>query len=399
MANRVTAAQRKYAHQNVVFHSIFFNFTALITIFSCLFLLNACSGVSVPASANSSPVATPTTSSLSFSGALPSGVVGSSYSATLNVSGGTPPYAFSLTSGQLPASVLLNTTSGRISGTPSAAGDFSFSISVSDAKNLTKQQPFQIAISAAPVPVPPAPVPPAPAPTPGNSFSNLQSSVGWSGYGQGPPNFVDCSPSPCDGISYSMTQGIKSPSMSGSATQYNLGGTALYSDALFNNHLIGAFSSQGMPDNNQTLVPTYHNFTYDVYFYGTNLELSQALEFDINQFFDNLGFIWGHECRIAGGNEWDIWDNVNQHWVPTSIACYPNSNAWNHVTIQVQRTSDNQLLYQSITLNGVTNPVNQYYNPGSAVNWYGITVNYQMDGNYQQAPYTIYLDNLTFTYE
>ena len=210
---------------------------------------------------------------------------------------------------------------------------------------------------------------------------------------------MDCSPSPCDGITYSMAQGIKSPSMSGSATQYNLGGTALYSDALFNNHLIGAFSSQGMPDNNQTLVPTYHNFTYDVYFYGTNLELSQALEFDMNQFFDNLGFIWGHECRIAGGNEWDIWDNVNQHWVPTGIACHPNSNAWNHVTIQVQRTTDNQLLYQSITLNGVTSNVNQYYNPGPAVNWYGITVNYQMDGNFQQTPYTVYLDKLTFTYE
>jgi hypothetical protein len=341
---------------------------------------------------------------LSFSGTLPSGIVGSSYGVTLNVSGGTTPYVFSLTSGQLPASVLLDTSTGRISGTPSAAGNFSFSISVSDARNLTKQHPFQIAVAAAPLPTPPVPTPPPPTPPApvtqtGNSFSNLQSSVGWSGYGQGPPNFVDCSPSPCDGIAYSSAQGIKSPSLSGNATQYNLGGTAVYSDALFNNHLIGAFSSQGMPDPGQTLVPNYHSFTYDVYFYGTNLALSQALEFDINQFFDNIGFIWGHECRIAGGNEWDIWDNVNQHWVPTGIACYPKSNAWNHVTIQVQRTADNQLLYQSITLNGVSNTVNQYYNPGPAVKWYGITVNYQMDGNYQQAPYTIYLDNLTFTYE
>jgi hypothetical protein len=178
-----------------------------------------------------------------------------------------------------------------------------------------------------------------------------------------------------------------------------LGGTAVYSDALFNNHLIGPFSSQGLPDNNHTLVPMYHNFTYDVYFYATNLELAQAVEFDINQFFNNLGFIWGHECRVAGGNEWDIWDNVNAHWIPTGIACNPVNNAWNHLTIQVERTADNQLLYQTITLNGVTSTVNQYYNPGSAVNWYGITINYQMDGNYKQTPYTVYLDNITFTYE
>jgi hypothetical protein len=233
----------------------------------------------------------------------------------------------------------------------------------------------------------------------GNSFSNLQHSGGWSGYGQGPPNFVDCSPSPCDGVTYSLAQGIKSPSLSGEASQFNLGGTAVYSDGLWNNHLIGDLSSQGMPDSNHTLVPTFHDFTSDVYFYATNLALSQALEFDVNQFFDGLGFIWGHECRVAGGNEWDIWDNLNQHWVPTGVACHPVSNSWNHLTIQVERTSNNQLLYKSITLNGVTSNLNQYYNPGAAPGWWGITINYQMDGNNKQTPYSVYLDQLTFSYQ
>jgi hypothetical protein len=232
-----------------------------------------------------------------------------------------------------------------------------------------------------------------------NAFTNLQHSGGWDAFGQGPPSFVDCSPSPCDGISFSATQGIKSPSLSNEATQYTLGGTTVYSDTLFNNHLIGDLSSQGMSDSNHTLVPTYHNFTYDVYFYGTNLALSQALEFDINQFFDNLGFIWGHECRIAGGHEWDVWDNVTAQWIPTGIACNPVSNAWNHLTIQVQRTSSNQLLYQSITLNGVTGNVNQYYEPGSAPGWWGVTINYQMDGNNKQSAYAVLLDELTFSYQ
>jgi len=232
----------------------------------------------------------------------------------------------------------------------------------------------------------------------GKSFSNLQASGGWGSYGQGPPNFIDCSP--CGGVvTWAMYQGIKQPSMSGDATQFNIGGTGPYWDVLFNNHLIGIDSSQGLPDSNHTLVPTLHDFTYDVWFYGTNLGLAQAIEFDMNQFFNNLGFIWGHECRIAGGNEWDVWDNVNQHWVPTGISCYPNSNAWNHLTIQVQRTGNNQLLYQSITLNGVTSNVNQYYNPGSAPGWYGVTINYQMDGNYKQSPYTVYLDELAFSYQ
>ena len=234
--------------------------------------------------------------------------------------------------------------------------------------------------------------------TVGNAFTNLQQQVGWEGAGQGPPDFIDCNPCGPQ-ITWSMAQGIKSPALSGSSAQFNIGGTGPYWDVLFNNHLIGDQSSHGMPDTNHTLVPSYHNFTYDVYFYGANLGLSQAIEFDLNQFFDGMGFIWGHECRIAGGNEWDIWDNINQKWVATGIACNPTSNAWNHLTIQVQRTSNNQLLYQSITLNGVKHTVNQTYSPWISHGWYGVTVNYQMDGNGQQSPYTVYLDQLTFGYQ
>ena len=231
----------------------------------------------------------------------------------------------------------------------------------------------------------------------GNAFPNLQHSGGWSSYGQGPPDYVDCNP--CSGLGWSMTQGVKSGSLSGEASQYTIGGSLPYWDVLWNNHLIGDLSSQGLPDTNHTLVPTLHNFTYDVYFYGTNLALSQALEFDVNQFFDNMGFIFGHECRIAGGNEWDIWDNASAKWVPTGIACNPVSNAWNHVTIQVQRNSSNQLVYQSITLNGVTSTLNQTYSAGSAPGWWGITINYQMDGNYKENTYSVLLDELTFSYQ
>ncbi len=137
----------------------------------------------------------------------------------------------------------------------------------------------------------------------GNAFTNLQASRGWASYGQEAPSYVDCSPSPCEGIAWSMTQGVVSPSLSGAATEYNLAGTHAYGDVLFNNHLIGDQSSQSMPDTNHTLVPNLHNFTYDVYFYGGNLAAANALEFDVNQFFDNLAFIWGHERRIAAGHE------------------------------------------------------------------------------------------------
>jgi hypothetical protein len=234
----------------------------------------------------------------------------------------------------------------------------------------------------------------------GKVFNNLQAGAGWTGYALLPPGYGICSSCKPGGpqATWSMTQGVGSPSLDGKSAKFTIGGTTKFADILYNNHLIGDFSSQGLPDSNHTLVPTLHNFVYDVQFYGTNLELSQALEFDINQFFNGTGYIWGHECRIAGGHEWDTWDNVNQKWVPTGVACNPISNGWNHLVITVQRTSSNKLLFQSITLNGVTHNLNITRSPGSAPGWYGVTVNWQYDGDKNQTPYTVYLDQLNFTY-
>jgi len=193
-----------------------------------------------------------------------------------------------------------------------------------------------------------------------------------------------------------MTQGVSSPSQSGHATVFYVGGSTPYSDALWNNHLIGPYSSQGMFDSDSS---SLHEFTYDVDFYGDNLGLSEALEFDINQFFGNMGFIFGHECRIAQGNQWDIWDNSKGKWIPTGIPCHPKSGQWNHLTLKVQRTSDNHERYESITLNGQTANLNWTFDKGSSPGWYGLTINFQMDGNYKQEPYKVYLDNLTLSYQ
>jgi hypothetical protein len=197
-----------------------------------------------------------------------------------------------------------------------------------------------------------------------------------------------------------MTQNVGG--LSGKATEFHLGGTTPYSDVLFVNPVLGQGSTQGIPDTNHTLLSTIHNFTYDAYFKPTNLAVTQVLEFDVSMYFNGLSLIWGQQCRLAGNPStgvWDIWDNINNKWVSAGIPCRPINNAWNHVTIQMQRESDNWLLFQSITLNGTTYPINRYYQATTAPSsWWGVTVNYQMDGNYQQAAYNTYLDNFSLTY-
>ncbi len=236
----------------------------------------------------------------------------------------------------------------------------------------------------------------------GTKLSNLQTSTGWNSWGQGPPNYVDCSPSPCNGIQFSHALNVSTPSLSGHATQFSLGGpsgTAPWGDVLFSLPLLGHYSTQNLPDTGHKLLPNLHNFTYDADFYVTNASVTQVLEFDINMYMNGTGMIWGTQCNNLGGNVWDIWDNANAKWVSTGVACNLKNGAWNHVILQMQRETNNTLLYQSITLNGLTANINKTYTPFSVpVSWWGVTVNYQMDGNSKQAAHSTYLDNFSFTY-
>jgi len=236
----------------------------------------------------------------------------------------------------------------------------------------------------------------------GTKLSNLQTASGWNSWGQGPPNYVDCSPSPCSGIQFSHTPNVTSPSLSGHATQFSLGGptgTAPWGDVLFSLPVLGQFSTQNLPDTGQTLLPTLHNFTYDAYFFVTSASITQVLEFDVNMYMNGVGMLWGTQCNNLGGKGWDIWDNVNAKWVSTGVACTLVNNGWNHVTVQAQRGSGNTVVYQSITLNGAVANINRTYPPFTVpISWWGVTVNYQMDGNSTQAANTTYMDDFSLTY-
>ena len=81
---------------------------------------------------------------------LAGGTVGASYSQSLNASGGTPPYGWSLVAGtgSLPAGLSLS-GAGVISGTPTAAGTSNFTVKVTDNVAATAQKALSIVVSPA----------------------------------------------------------------------------------------------------------------------------------------------------------------------------------------------------------------------------------------------------------
>jgi hypothetical protein len=109
-------------------------------------------------------ISAPPPLSITSSGALLGGTVNTSYSTSIVTSGGVPPFTWSKTSGNFPPGLTFNTTSGQISGTPTMAGTFQFTLQVVDsaipAQTATTPAPLSITVSApAPLQVTPSVLP------------------------------------------------------------------------------------------------------------------------------------------------------------------------------------------------------------------------------------------------
>ena len=81
---------------------------------------------------------------------LPAGTVGAAYSQTLGATGGQTPYTWSVVSGSLPAGLSLGASTGTISGTPTTANTYNFTVRVTDSQGTpdTDDQALSITVSA-----------------------------------------------------------------------------------------------------------------------------------------------------------------------------------------------------------------------------------------------------------
>jgi len=179
-----------------------------------------------------------------------------------------------------------------------------------------------------------------------------------------------------------LTQNQSTPAMDGQSAKFSMGGPTAYSNMLYFNAIAGG--------NNVS------HFTYDLYFYIDNTNASQALEFDLNQTYGGNRWVWGSECNFNGSGKWDIWDDING-WKPTIYDCNPfPANRWIHLVWNVERVGD-QVHYISLTVGDQTYNIDTYYSNQPDWTLEEIDVAFQMDGNYKQEPYNVWLDKVQLT--
>ncbi len=201
------------------------------------------------------------------------------------------------------------------------------------------------------------------------------------------PSWDSCSSS-CAGEAgtdavYSMQSGITSPSLSGSAIQFNISGGTPWGAVLWWKQLGG----------NDAVT----HFVYEMSYYLTNPPAAQALEFNVNQNAGGWRYEYSTQCDIRGSKLWRIWDHTQMQWIATNAPCpTPQANAWNRLSWEFARTADHKVVWVAVTLNGQRSEVNQSFDAYPASDS-GLNVAFQMDSDGGPTPWSVWVDNISLT--
>jgi hypothetical protein len=211
-------------------------------------------------------------------------------------------------------------------------------------------------------------------------INNIQAMNGWQSCSAALQTGLTCAAGLGTATSQ-LIQNQSSPSLDGNSAEFTMAGPHSYSNELYWFPLGGGNSVS--------------HFTYDLWFYVDVGNAPQSLEFDVNQAFGGTRWTWGSQCDFNQTGKWNVWDPLHEIWVPIDVPCnhFP-SKTWIHLIWNLERVG-NQVHYITLNVAGQEYNVDVYYT--AQPNWYQeeIDIAFQLDGNYEQEPYNVWLDEVT----
>ncbi len=236
---------------------------------------------------------------------LPSSQVGHVFNYTLNATGGTGPYGWTIQSGNLPTGEKL-TRSGVIYSTPTVAGTYNFTIKVQD--NAT----FYL--------------------------DDDDSTADWDTW-----TMANDNPGGTGIPTSTTTAVVTSPARDGTSLHMGFSTVQNFTNVLWSKKLAA--------DNNAI------GFTWDRWVYLAS-PLPSQLEQDIFRWdsSDLTNYMLSVQCNFFSG-VWDNWHQNTTDWHATTLPCTLTADTWHHL-VNYWQISGNNLILVGMTIDGVYTNMN-----------------------------------------
>jgi hypothetical protein len=282
---------------------------------------------------------------------------------------GQDPAAFGTSTNSLSTTVSLSSGGHNlaVNGWDNAGNVYQASINVNGAGVPTNPNPG----TGGSVPAPPA-----------NAivYNNIQNQNGWQSCGAcGNQGGAGSAPG------YGMSQGISNPSLSGNATDFYINDSTPYT---------GGYNFIEQPT-----VPnpvTYLKYEFDLYIPSQFSSTPQALEWECQQNANGYTYNFAFQADYGSG-DWRVFNYTTKNWEDTGIRFGGfTPGTWHHV-ISMFHASGTQTVHDSITVDGVTHPVNITHQALYTGNGLEFTNAFQQDLNVNGSGYQVYVDNMKVT--
>ena len=139
---------------------------------------------------------------------------------------------------------------------------------------------------------------------------------------------------------------------------------------------------------------SYLRYEFDLYIPAQYASAPQAIEFECQQNANGYTYNYAWQADYAS-KTWRVFNYTTKHWEGTSVALQPfTPDAWHHI-IAMYHASGTQVIHDSITVDGITHPVNITHDALFTGNGLELTNAFQVDLDGNSSPYHVYVDNMT----